>query len=117
MSPKGCYYNRQGQEIDSNKWSQLLGAKDYKIVKHTRINEVGVSTVWLGIDYSIGEENSLIIFETMIFGGEHDQYQERYSTEEEALEGHKKAVNLVLKKKKRKVKKKIKGPIELLEIE
>ena len=36
-----------------------------------------------------------LLFETMIFGGEHDQFQERYSTWEEAMAGHKKAVELV----------------------
>lgn len=34
-------------------------------------------------------------FETMIFGGEHDQYQERYSTWDEAEAGHKRAIELV----------------------
>jgi hypothetical protein len=33
----------------------------------------------------------------MIFGGEHDQYQERYSSYEDALEGHQVALNLVNK--------------------
>jgi DNA-binding LacI/PurR family transcriptional regulator len=33
----------------------------------------------------------------MIFGGEHDQYQERYTSYEDALEGHKIALNLVNK--------------------
>ena len=32
----------------------------------------------------------------MIFGGEHDQYQERYSTWDEAIEGHKNACKLVV---------------------
>ena len=36
--------------------------------------------------------NRPILFETMIFGGEHDQYQERYATREEAVEGHARAV-------------------------
>jgi hypothetical protein len=34
----------------------------------------------------------------MIFGGEHDQYQERYTSYEDALEGHKIALNLVNQK-------------------
>jgi len=34
------------------------------------------------------------LFETMIFGGEHDQYQVRYSTWDDALNGHQFAVNL-----------------------
>jgi hypothetical protein len=31
----------------------------------------------------------------MIFGGEHNEYQERYSTWEEAEEGHKRAVAMI----------------------
>jgi hypothetical protein len=31
----------------------------------------------------------------MIFGGEHDQYQERYTSYEDAVEGHQKAVDIV----------------------
>jgi hypothetical protein len=33
----------------------------------------------------------------MIFGGEHDQYQMRYTSYKDALEGHKKALELVNK--------------------
>ena len=29
-----------------------------------------------------------VLFESMIFGGEHDEYQRRYCTYDEALEGH-----------------------------
>ena len=36
-----------------------------------------------------------ILFETMIFGGEHHEYQERYTTWDEAIKGHKEAVALV----------------------
>jgi hypothetical protein len=51
-----------------------------------------------GLDHSFhfyenGQRVGLpILFETMIFGGEHDQYQDRYATRDEALEGHKKAL-------------------------
>jgi hypothetical protein len=34
----------------------------------------------------------------MIFGGENDQYQERYTSYEDALEGHQKALTLITKK-------------------
>lgn len=48
-----------------------------------------ISTVFLGTMHIGG------LFETMIFGGEHDQYQDRYYTKEAALEGHKKAIEKV----------------------
>lgn len=62
-------------------------------VAQTNINdEVNVSTVFLGLDYRFWEGPPLI-FETMIFGGQYDQYQDRYSTWDEAVAGHKKAVS------------------------
>lgn len=62
------------------------------------IGNVFISTVFLGIDHSFHVDGPPILYETMIFGGDHDQYQDRYSTKEEAIAGHKKAVALVEKK-------------------
>ena len=56
--------------------------------------DVRVSTVFLGLDHQFGSGPPLL-FETMIFGGEHNEYQERYSTWEEAEAGHKVACDLV----------------------
>ena len=56
--------------------------------------EVKVSTVFLGLDHNWGDGPPLL-FETMIFGGKHDQYQERYSTYEEAEAGHEEALKLI----------------------
>ena len=55
---------------------------------------IRVSTVFLGLDHSFAEGTAPILWETMIFGGPHDGFQRRYSSKEEALEGHKKAVAL-----------------------
>lgn len=53
-----------------------------------------ISTVFLGCGYSY--DNQLpALFETMVFGGPDDQYQERYCTWEEAEKGHQRAVNMV----------------------
>lgn len=51
------------------------------------IGDIYVSTVFLGLDHSFGSfgECKPVLFETMIFGGEHDQYQE----------GHKRALEMV----------------------
>lgn len=56
-------------------------------------DEVTISTVFLGLDHSWGGGPPLL-FETMIFGGPHSDYQERYSTWDEAEEGHMKAVKI-----------------------
>jgi hypothetical protein len=60
-------------------------------------DEVRVSTVFLGLDHS-WNSGKPVLWETMIFGGENDQYQERYKSYEDALEGHKIALNLVNQK-------------------
>lgn len=49
---------------------------------------VNVSTVFLTIDHAFGNEPP-ILFESMIFGGEHDGDQDRYHTWDEAVAGHK----------------------------
>jgi hypothetical protein len=74
-------------------WS--LNSK-YKAVKQEHIGDIYVSTVFLGLDHALNS-NIPVLWETMIFGGEHDQYQERYTSYEDALEGHQIALNLVNK--------------------
>lgn len=68
-----------------------------KRVALDNIDGVEVSTVWLGFNHQYGDGPPLI-FETMIFGcsGDLDGYQERYSTLEQAQQGHKKATRLVM---------------------
>lgn len=56
------------------------------------VREAWVSTVWLGIDLGYWGWGPPIIFETMIFGGEHDSWCERYATKEAALAGHERVV-------------------------
>ena len=53
--------------------------------------DVFVSTVWLGINHNHGSGPPLL-YETMIFGGAHDQWQDRYSTRELARLGHERVV-------------------------
>lgn len=55
---------------------------------------VRVSTVFLGIDHSFGDDGPPVLFETMIFGGPHNEEQWRYCTWDEAERGHKAAVAL-----------------------
>jgi hypothetical protein len=90
--------------LDENNLPIKADIKDYikwdlknyekRIVKQENINDVRVSTVFLGLDHSYNE-NVPVLWETMIFGGEHNLYQERYSSYEGALEGHERAVLLV----------------------
>jgi len=67
-----------------------------RIVEQTDIGNVKVSTVFLGLDHSF-TKGVVILFETMVFGGEADEYQQRYQTWKEAVKGHKYACRMVLK--------------------
>lgn len=68
--------------------------EQYNVVAKDSVGDYKVSTIFLyGIDHGYSEADPLL-WETMIFGlpDEHDEYQERYSSYEAAVEGHKKAV-------------------------
>ena len=73
-------------------WAKKFEANNRRVAE-TMVGDIRVSTVFLGLDHSFGG-NKPLLFETMIFGGERDQYQDRYSTWEEAEKGHEKAVKL-----------------------
>lgn len=85
------WYDRDGRPFDENGDPTVSNSwrwPNNKRVGNTVLDgDVTVSTVHLGLDHRYGG-GSPLIFETMIFGGEHDQYQRRYSTEEEAMRGH-----------------------------
>ena len=65
-----------------------------RIVKQEHIGDVYVSTVFLGLNHAWNSPIPML-WETMIFGGEHDQYMDRYTSYEDAVEGHQTALNLV----------------------
>lgn len=69
---------------------------DARRVLKTEVHFSSISTVFLAMDHRFGDGPPLL-FETMIFGGEHDGDQWRYSTWDEAEAGHKRAVELVKK--------------------
>ena len=89
------------QEKDLMKWARWFETAN-RHVGDDMVGEVHVSTVFLGLDHSFNfnKKHVPILFETMIFGGKHDEYQERYATWEEAEKGHKKAMDLVLNKRR-----------------
>jgi hypothetical protein len=85
------YYNRAGESITLAEWATAFEDFEAKRVAKTTVGDAEVSTVWLGLDHQFGDGPPLI-FETMIFGGEHDQDGWRYSTEDEAAAGHARVV-------------------------
>jgi hypothetical protein len=76
-------------------WFEAASRDGRRWVGKDRFGDVLVSTVFLGLDHRFNEtQGDPILFETMIFNGPHDGYQERYCTWDEAEAGHKKAVEL-----------------------
>ena len=73
--------------------------KDRKknVIRRTKIKDVKISTVFLGIDHSTDycKNAKPLLFETMVFGGDLDLEMERYETKKEAIIGHKKIVEKV----------------------
>lgn len=83
------YIDRNGKEITLEEWGKLMENKAARSVALDVIDHVRVSTVWLGLDHQHTPGGPPLIFETMVFGGENDDYCRRYSTEAEAIAGHK----------------------------
>lgn len=79
---------------DLDTWVQWFEQSGLRRVAKDEIGDIEISTVFLGLDHAFGGGPPLL-WETMIFGGEQDGYQERYSSREAALAGHTKAVALV----------------------
>ena len=76
-------------------WAMAFEKMDRRVALTVGDNGVRMSTVFLGLDHSFGFSGGPpLLFETMIFGGEHDEYCDRYSTWAEAEVGHEKARKL-----------------------
>src|ERR1700730_7109659 len=91
-------------ERDFGRWSEWLEESENRVVKHDTLScGVRVSTVFVGIDYNFNFYRSgrPLLWETMIFGGHHDSYCQRYATREEALAGHVTAVQIAKTRPKR----------------
>lgn len=82
------YYDRAGEPISRDRWVELSGDDLYRTVAVDQVGTVTISTVWLGLDHSVGIWSAREIFESMVFGGERDQDCCRYSSEAAALAGH-----------------------------
>lgn len=72
---------------DAITWAKWFAEAD-RVVAKTQIGEVGISTVFLGLDHQYGSGPPLL-FETMIFGGPFDGETYRCSSWAEAEVIHK----------------------------
>ena len=74
-------------------WARWYEMTDRTIKETTLSQEVRVLTVFLGFDYRFGRGGPPLLFETVVFGGEHNGKQRCYSAWDEAVAGHDAVVN------------------------
>ncbi len=99
------YYRRDGTAFPEGEgglfeWAKAFEDFNARIVRQETLpNGYFVSTVWLGLNHNWGSGPPLI-FETMVQDSEgtFEDYQERYSAEDEAILGHLRAVDEFLKR-------------------
>ena len=82
-------------ERDLLRWRRWFETSN-RTLRYTEMPVGDVSTVFPGLDldprFLPGRGRHPVLWETMIFGGPLDGYQERYSSRAEALRGHREAV-------------------------
>ena len=82
------YYDYDGIPIGMVEWARLFEDYEGRRVGLDQCGPYHVSTVWLGLDHSFGGPVPLI-FETMVLDDDsNDVEMARYSTWEQAEEGH-----------------------------
>ena len=92
--------NKNAVEVSVLEWRDNC-CNEERIVKQEEVEDKYISTIFLGLDHNFRWNDEAIhkplIFETMVFNKDKfdDIYMDRYSTWQEAEEGHKKAVQWV----------------------
>lgn len=77
-------------------WSEFFANIERRRVGRDEIDNIVISTVFLGIDHGFGISERPILFETMIFDESGNEvYCRRYYTWDEAEAGHHEAVEFV----------------------
>lgn len=74
--------------LDLVKWAKWYEGANRVLLKSCA-KGVCVSTVFLGIDHAMRSDDiAPILWESMVFGGEHEGEMRRYSSAEDARKGH-----------------------------
>lgn len=84
---------KEPKSVDLIEYKEWFETAD-RHVKDEVVNDIRISTVFLGIDRRFGD-GPPILFETMVFGGPLNKEMERYSTWDEAEKGHDRMVQRV----------------------
>jgi hypothetical protein len=94
------FYDLEGREVSYETWAELFRSQE-RYVAREEVAERGVevSTVWTGLPWMLEEadEESPLIFETMVFEIEDETFHDlgcwRWATREAAKNGHQKIVD------------------------
>ncbi len=98
MKLKHWILNSKGEPEEASSfeaWGKWFEKSKLRQLDQTEIGGVSVSTVFLGLDHNFSGRGAPILWETLVFGGKHDQEMWRYSSKKDALSGHAAAVKLV----------------------
>lgn len=94
--------NKKPYPVSIEEGVKLFDDPAMRIVKSEYLDNenVRVSTVFLGYDgcFMPGHNDKPLFFETMVFGGDYDDYLKRYETYEEASNEHDKIVQMIKEK-------------------
>lgn len=75
---------------DIREWGEFMEKVD-RHVRKTHIGDAMISTVFLAILHPGG-----YLFESLVFGGVHDGYMDRYYTWDEAEQGHDRIIDMLV---------------------
>jgi hypothetical protein len=90
----GRYYILRGHEVieepDYQKWSEWFESdyKDVELIAESRLGGTTVSTRFLALSMTLAQDAPPMVFETTVKGGWLDNQRERFSTLQEATDGH-----------------------------
>ena len=86
------------RECDVMEWCHQLEEMNKYSKHHLGFDEVKgylVSTIWIGSNMNYSGVGPPLIFETLIFNDKDSMYCEKYSTWDEAIDGHERAIQWV----------------------
>jgi len=82
---------------DLSEWASSISQQESRRVGLTTIDDIEVSTVFMGLDHNYSNSGPPILFETMVFRGLNSGDCYRYRTWEEAEAGHAEVVSMIFK--------------------
>lgn len=77
-------------------WAKGMEDPRWRRIRSLVIGKYHVSTVFLGLDHNWSDTGDPLVFETMVFGIDYEEYQTRCSTYKQAVKGHYRAIGFLI---------------------